>query len=499
MKRFLYITFALFAFAALVSRKGPDYAHYYDWSRAAATGDIFSLRGEQISPSGAPMSQWSHGPGFLLGFSTICTFGAVSEGASARISVGAAFLCIWLSLFGIAQKIAGSAREAVLYCSVAFLATHAGFYSLLLSSELFSLAALAALVYFIILTNERGLWRFAGGGAAAGILITTRPQLFLYAFVGFAILLFQYWRSPGRGRFTFPIGAALLCTPIAICAWQVAATREWMTGSALKSPYLFGDESFKGVDLTNPKLMETLFHPWHGLLLYHPIYIIAFGLLVIAAWRAAGAARAFLCAAAAALLVHLYHQASWYCWWLGLGSFGGRGMAAASIVLFPFLVRPRAGVIYKSIVGFCCVWSGALLWQGNSNYFTYGEFMKNWFLIFYDLYGWCAVVGATASILCIYNSKAFVIKGEMPGVVPRALAAVLILTFAVEAAAFIRLSSRTDARLSPGATSRAGERRAPFQLDALEIAAREYAFVAGFESEKERLAAFIGRARAAYK
>jgi hypothetical protein len=49
------------------------------------------------------------------------------------------------------------------------------------------------------------------------------------------------------------------------------------------------------------------------------------------------------------LLLHLYVQAAWYCWWLGTKTFGMRGLTTGAVLLVPLLAhtlrqRSRGGL-----------------------------------------------------------------------------------------------------------------------------------------------------------
>lgn len=374
------LLFVIFILAALCMRKGPDYSHYYDWAKVAATGDLQQIRSTQTSPAGVPHSQWPHGAGFIFAIPSIATGGLIPLGAAVRIAGAAAFLALWTSLFLIAKSLTkGDSQKALAACGAAFFCTHAGYYSLSLSSELFSLASLALLALFTYVPRQTGILKFAAGGAAAGILITTRPQLVLYGGVGVAILIYQLWTSPRMRRLEFIINAMALVVPVAAGAWQVAVTRAWMTGHAGLSPYLFGDELFKSVDFTNPQIAAVLVHPWHGLLLYHPYYLLGFAGLCFCIREERGVNRFALAMCAAALLAHLYHQASWYCWWLGTGTFGGRGMVVASVVLFPVLVKyyyEESHFALRALILACCAWSLLLFYQGDTNFYYYSELIR---------------------------------------------------------------------------------------------------------------------------
>ena len=54
-----------------------------------------------------------------------------------------------------------------------------------------------------------------------------------------------------------------------------------LNGSFLESPYNFGNDKFSYVSITNLNLAEVLFSTWHGLLFYHPFYLLSIFFLLI--------------------------------------------------------------------------------------------------------------------------------------------------------------------------------------------------------------------------
>jgi len=45
---------------------GPDFGHSSEWAWVFRSGDIAYIRGDVLSPSRVPLSQWSFGPGLIL-------------------------------------------------------------------------------------------------------------------------------------------------------------------------------------------------------------------------------------------------------------------------------------------------------------------------------------------------------------------------------------------------------------------------------------------------
>jgi hypothetical protein len=159
-----------------------------------------------------------------------------------------------------------------------------------------------------------------------------------------------------------------------------------MTGVWYRSPYSFGDDQFKSLDLTRLHWFEILLHPLHGALIYHPLILL--GLVrQIHLSRAAPTRReqiTWLCWVAASAVTFLFH-AGWYCWWMGLGvTFGMRGLLVPSYISILALWRwhylrgvsqPAQPSDSNGIIdAFTCgalIWSWWLLIQGPTDYFSW--------------------------------------------------------------------------------------------------------------------------------
>lgn len=124
---------------------GADASRYVDWARAFATGDPFQLQSETFSPTGMPLSQWSHGPG-LLAAPLVAPFGeSALRALGVLATLGTAYF--FTSLLRIATR--GSRSQTMALLSVALVCTHWGFYALVHSSESLSYFPLSGMVYWL--------------------------------------------------------------------------------------------------------------------------------------------------------------------------------------------------------------------------------------------------------------------------------------------------------------------------------------------------------------
>jgi hypothetical protein len=356
----------LFALTTLAAPWGADSERYLHWARAFWTGNVFALESETISTTGVPLSQWSHGPGLIAALA-VWPMGRLSLKAMGLLFALGTFVLFARTLLVAAR---GRAADALVLLAVALTGTHLGFYSVVHSSESLSFLPIAGMTWWICSRRQVRLPDAFALGAFAYLLVITRVQLVIYCGPVAVWLLWTLLSDPEYGagrRLRLVLALALVGLPVVLALLQVGAVNAFMTGSPLASPYSFRGEGFSSFDPRHPELGAILAHPWHGLLAYHPAYAIAFAALVAAAWRApTWKWRATLWAFVAAMLLHLYLQASWYAWWLGLGSFGMRGLSMWFIPAIPALaplLRTRLRAPLLAALLLCCVWSFLLLAQ----------------------------------------------------------------------------------------------------------------------------------------
>ncbi|MFQ5717254.1 MAG: hypothetical protein ACE5GQ_09160, partial [Nitrospinales bacterium] len=270
----LMILFALLLLASVYF--GPDFVKYLDWARAARSGNIFELRGDMGSPMGVPFSQWSPGPGMFFSLAKRVLGGLVDDIQAAYLMGWLGSLVFWWALFKILNRVAeGRLALTCFGLGAAFLGTHAGIYSLNIASESSAYPFGAVLALWLIAPRKWGLRDLLLAGTAAAMLVSIRSQLAIYAAPALAAIGFLTLRKWADEPLAGKIGKwTLLVTPTAASVMQAALTNRWMTGSFFHPAHDFGSGSFKSVDWSNPEILATLFHPWHGLLIYNPLYAV---------------------------------------------------------------------------------------------------------------------------------------------------------------------------------------------------------------------------------
>jgi hypothetical protein len=170
--------------------------------------------------------------------------------------------------------------------------------------------------------------------------------------------------------------------PVFLALLAIATVNYWMTGSPFGSVYNFGYGDFKSMDFLHPELLAVLVHPWHGLFAYHPLYLIGFASLFVMIRRQHNRTkRLLLVVTAFIIMLHIYLHASWYAWWLGLNTFGMRGLSICVIIVIPVLLtlmserekRGESNNVLIVMIFLANIWSFALLTQGETQYYTYQQ------------------------------------------------------------------------------------------------------------------------------
>jgi hypothetical protein len=376
----------------LSPKKGADYPRYAQWVDAFATLDILKIKSTALSPVGVPVTHWSHAPGLVThALDRVLSLLPFVEGGLHTVSWLVA-LAFWWAFIGLARLVTrGDATLIALAVGAAFVGTHAGFYSTYHSSEIFSLASFT-IATFWALSAEPGRVRDSFLiGVACGLLLTVRLNLLMYLPLPLAARAFVVWRGQG-GRWSKALvwHAIALGFPLLAAGVQLLLFNYWMTGSPAHSPYVYGDESFHSVDLAHPMFGTMLFHAWHGLLTYHPLFLLGpIALIALILRRDLPVGERFLAGCALlSVLAHVYLQASWWCWWMGTGTFGCRTLAVSGVVVVIALVRwlqlllgdatPASRATAAALLSFslaACGWSFLLFLQGNSNFTTYEELL----------------------------------------------------------------------------------------------------------------------------
>ena len=393
-------------------RRGPDFEFYLDWSRAAISGDIFRIRSPVESPLGVPLTQWCAGPG--LAPATLVGLCDQVNRRATQPSTGNAFyyflpypedfygvyltsalfsLAFWYSFAKLLIILSDGSQPRTLFAlATAFLGTHVGYYSLACGSELLSLVPIAILAVELARPMRNRLAGTILVGSCAGALVMFRPYLALYALPTLYVTMIRTWQEP---RFSRRFAGILLMTmPFVLSCAQVALANFWMTGNWTRSPYVFGDAHFSSFDFHQLEILSVLFHPLHGLFIYHPLYFIGLVAAALLTLLAPSRKEKLVWLGMISITaVHLLIQSAWYQWWLATTvTFGMRGMSAAGIPAVAAIVRLltvaptlEVGSVFKSrhfmtlilATTVASLWSWLLLIKGPTDYFSYAALLAD--------------------------------------------------------------------------------------------------------------------------
>ena len=375
------ITIVVFVPMLLNKTDGADFYKYYIWAMSFNQSNIFCNEGHILSPQGVPLSQWSFGPGLIFSLGGLFS----SFTPEHAVFVGWLFTVVfWVSYTGILLHATKNNLSLTLFgVCITFIGTPLGYYSSAYASESLSYTCLSVLIYWILSRNRFGLFDYLVVGIWASLLVAIRSQLALYVVPVYLVILFRIWNEVRAGNASIQRSSLHLLifhVPVLLAISATLTVNYWMTGSYLTSVYEFGFGDFKSIDFLHPELSAVLIHPWHGLFVYHPLYLLCFASLVVVIFKHRNSLQSLLLVVAAiVIMLHIYLHASWYAWWLGLDSFGMRGLSICGIVLVPVLIKllseredqGKSNSVWIILILFTNIWSFVLLTHGTTQYYTY--------------------------------------------------------------------------------------------------------------------------------
>jgi len=201
-----------------------------------------------------------------------------------------------------AAFMAWAASPLLFYQSADITMAHgATFFSLIAAfyiSEKINLSERPPLVLYVLL------------GLTSGLVILCRPQALVYL-VYPALTILETVRQRSWARVT---AAAISCGLVLLA--QMLALKA-LYGHPLVYTYL--GETFQ---FFSPQLWQVLFSPFHGALLWHPIFLIG---SILFMWGLLRHPNRLYVSLFIGVLLNIYINASWHCWWFGV-SFGQRAL-----------------------------------------------------------------------------------------------------------------------------------------------------------------------------
>lgn len=494
------------ATAAILIRHlhGADFRHYLEWCNVFLSRDIFAIQGEVAAPTGVPLTPWSFGTGLLMAVPDTLLGRSVGTDLGLLTFSRVTFFLTWLGVFLLLPiRFKTSLFWVIGSLLTIYFGSHAGYDSHHISSESVSTLLVIWLAVFLKLGDKRKDWHFYTFLVMGCLLCLCRLKL--APLVGAFILAWVYgaWRDLDRQtRAThFAIAfAMLLCTAV-----MIATANQWMTGDLLASPYTVGDAQFQAANLLRPRfLWEILFHPWHGLFVYHPLYLVGAAVLGYRVFKRK--LSAIDCVTILAFAYVLYLHASWFCWWLGRSTFGMRAIAPLSVLLLIPILEELANRSSRKI-GWLLVppviWSFLLYLQGTTNFASYDSLLQAQWRTFSGLFQDPATLGALAMGAVLFSLAYFVhvrgphreFESKLQRVACPAAAATFALTFAVSVGVFYFAASEIRALVESERqwTKREFKEVNTYIRSAVVASLADYERIEGYEDEKEEIRGFLRR------
>lgn len=240
--------------------------------------------------------------------------------------VALAVLGLWLAARVIAAWLETDRWRAVAAVMLVWAASPLLYYQTVDVSMSHGAAFFAVAVMAFALTRTKTApdlrWPWWLAGVGWGLAVTTRFQLGLFGL----LVAWTWWElirsgdtsRAGRAIGLFALGALPLVA-LQLWAWHV------VYGSWFVFSYGAEGEGFRWM---HPAWFGSLASPNHGLFYWHPFLLVAFmGLL---AWAASE--RRFALVLILTVMVALYVNAAWWCWWFA-AAFGNRACDAALLPL----------------------------------------------------------------------------------------------------------------------------------------------------------------------
>lgn len=314
------------------SKPGPDYNRFQDWTEALLRGSADAIASQTLSPAGMPMSHWAHGTGFVLGVFRILLPSVFTPALGASSAAAVLFVISSLALWYTLREI-GLERPSRLFVFALFLAgANFGYYFVHLSSEVVSASAVLLSFWIVFSSKSNTVASAVGLGAAASLLITSRPQAILAILPLAGVFA---WRERRRGD----VAQAALLLGIAsfgllIGVLQTMQVNEWMSGSWLHLSANFGDATFHSVGA--PRFLgRVLLSQRTGILVRTPLVAIAFVLSLRLAFLKSLVSewRIFFGLACLVNVANLLLTSGFYAW-SGGSSLGSRYFVANGLSLF---------------------------------------------------------------------------------------------------------------------------------------------------------------------
>ena len=387
-----YYFFLFFLFLSVLvinSGGGPDHTHYLLWSEYFLTFNLDTFSDYPKSINGLPLVLWYYGIGLITSVLSKIFF---LKGILAMKISSALLTIINFSLFYKISKHYEISKFSFLFLiSLAYLMLPAGFYFNKYSAETWTVF-LTLLSIFLIEHDIKNLKDLKIGtltifGIILYFLILVKIT---NVFLAVALLLIFYVKKFNKtliNKKNFHKNLKILFFGsffILFAIIMLGIYHKLLNGSFYDSPYSYGNNEFSFFSITNFKLREVLFSSWHGMLFYHPFFILSFLFMLIIFNKKnykEDNIKWILLITSIFFLIRLIIQSSQQVWWAGMGTYGSRGFVGISILIFYALLHInkyfkdiKLNIFLKFLVLSLLVHQTYLLSMGETNFFNYSNY-----------------------------------------------------------------------------------------------------------------------------
>ena len=395
-----YYFFLLFLFLSILiitSGGGADYPQYLKWSEYFLTLNLDTFSDYPKSKNGLPLSVWYYGVGLITSVLGKILF---LKGLALMKATSALLTIINFALFyKICTDYKISRFLSLFFISAAYLVLPAGFYLNKYSTETWTIFLTLISIFLIEydVRNFRNL-RISSlivfGIILYFLILIKIPNVFLAS----TLLLIFYVKKFDKNlinKKNFYKNIKILFFGflfIFFAAVMLAIYHKLLTGSFLESPYNISNNEYSQYGITNfgnLKLKEVLFSTWHGLLFYHPFYLLSIFFLLIISFRKnfkKDNSKWILLFVSMLFLIHLIFTSLAAGWWSGMGTYGARHFAGISVLTFYAILnikdnfKPiKFNFLIKIITLIVLVHQTYLLSFGETNFYT----LSNYFDFFF--------------------------------------------------------------------------------------------------------------------
>ena len=379
--RFLLLSFMaiLTTLTILNTGPGPDSGRYKDWAEFFQSKNLGSFSDYPMrAASGQPLLSWSYGPGLIWSsLTTIFSTGTVISPETAGRVLGLLNLFLgFLLMQAIPKK---SIRAKLTFTILLLSCTPVGFYFNRLSTEGLTITCL--LIFFIAVNSIRTN-RYLGliAGISLYFLLLIRPSYLPVICLLISYLIIEV--SAFNKKFRTIL---FVVVPVLMGVYFTVRVNVLLTGQ-FSGAYDGRDDKYSLISFRHLRLYEVLFSPWHGLLIYCPLFLILFRLvtktLVIEITNSQYRQSLKLLVGIGTFVITLITQSAWAGWWMGRGTYGARQFTGVSIIMFIVLFNSERQIIQNKHAAHCIfifltIFGTSIYLLGESNFNTYQSLVSH--------------------------------------------------------------------------------------------------------------------------